>query len=63
MMQLIIAALAACLPALGVFAVTLWWVGFEGNEAAGVVAMLGLICAGIAWLGSFAILATFLLVL
>lgn len=60
--QLVLAALAACLPALAVFALTLWWVGFEWTEAAGVVAMLALLCAGIAWLGAFAILAVIVVV-
>ena len=61
-LQLVSAALGACLPALVVFALVLWWYGFEWTETAGVVAMIGLLCAGVAWLASFAILALIVLV-
>ena len=61
-LQLVSAALCACLPALVVFALVLWCYGFEWTETAGVVAMIGLLCAGVVWLAGFAILALIVLV-
>ena len=63
LLQLLIAALVACLPAVVTFAFVLLRAGWVQTEAAGVIAMAALIYAALAWLATFIGLGLLLLVI
>lgn len=51
--QIVTAAFTACLPALMVFCFVLWRARFAWDETAGIVGIVALIYAALAWLASF----------